>query len=205
VDTDPVTPVALKILIDLQSMHSESAGRGVGQYVLALAGALDRRRDVSLSVLLNQTHDRDGLLAARELVQTTAPHAVVHTVEAPWPWPDAVFDQAAHAVAVAVRREFVRELAPDVVMIDNVFEPPFSSVHDGDRAFHPIPTAAILYDLIPIEHVDHSFPSDDFARDYRGRLALLHEVGLLLSISARRGGTHHGHQRGPRPGGGARS
>jgi glycosyltransferase involved in cell wall biosynthesis len=178
----------MRIVIDLQGAQTESRFRGIGRYSLSLSLAIARQRGehevlIALNGLLPEAiapirEAFDGILPQQNILVWDAigPAYELH--------PD---NTLRRAISERMREAFLLSLQPDVVLITSLFE------GYGDDAITTIgqfegvvPTATILYDLIPLISPDEQFFANPVQRDYYARkIASLKQSALLLAISER--------------------
>lgn len=170
----------MKLLLDAQCVQSSSSLRGIGRYALCLFEALvEGAGDHQVEVLLNGGTDLSRTLRARSALETFLPPRAIHVFDAPWPWAHDDRDrwrpgaEAAYAAAV-------RSLRPDLLLVGSVFE------SDQETALRTealgLPTAAVLYDLIPAADPG-TYLLGPGATEYWRRFEDLRRTSLLLSIS----------------------
>ncbi|MCW2607975.1 MAG: glycosyl transferase group 1, partial [Frankiales bacterium] len=172
----------MRLLLDLQCVQSTSAVRGIGRYALSLSQALVATAgpDDRVEVLLNGGDDPVRLLRARTALETFLPARAVHVFDAPWPWQHDP-SPLRHREAEAVRAAAVDSLRPDVLLVGSVFEGDKETVLSIDG--EGVPTAALLYDLIPAADPG-TYLLGPGADSYWRRFRELQRADLLLSISA---------------------
>lgn len=170
----------MRLLIDLQCLQSTSAVRGIGRYALSLSRALVEAagRDDRIEVLLNGGDEQTRLLRARSGLETFLPPGGVHVFDAPWPWQHDLSDSRRRDAEVA-RTAAIRSLRPDVVLVGSVFEGDRENVLSIDSG---IPTAAVLYDLIPAADPG-TYLLGPGADSYWRRFKEMQQLDLLLAIS----------------------
>lgn len=176
----------MRIVIDLQGAQTESRFRGIGRYSLSLTQAIVRNAGrheilIALSGLFPETIEpiRDAFhdVLSRESIRVW--HA---------PGPTRELDDANSSrrqIAERVREAFLLSLEPDIVLVTSLFE------GLGDDAVVSIgehdsrtPTAAILYDLIPLISPDIHFQSSRLHQEhYSRKIASLKRARHLLAIS----------------------
>ena len=177
----------MRLVIDLQGAQtSGSRHRGIGRYSLALVRELCRQRgphDVHLAL-----NDRfpDSIEPLRADFAGLLPEDHFHV------WEGLRFVQAsdpanrARRQAAELSREtFLASLRPDLVLDTSVFE---GYVDDAVTSIgsltHRMPTAAVLYDLIPLLHRDLYLTHPALEGWYLNKLDQLRRADLLLAISA---------------------
>jgi len=176
----------MRILIDLQGVQGESRNRGIGRYSLDFAKALVRQKGsheilIVLSGLFPQT-----LEPIRAAFGADVPEDNIRVWQAVGP--TSPLDPAnawRNEVAEASREAFLASLRPDMVVVTS----PFEGFGDdaifsiGQLPFH-IPTAVVLYDLIPLaDAATYLDPNPVFAEFYRRRTESLRQADLFLAIS----------------------
>jgi glycosyltransferase involved in cell wall biosynthesis len=171
----------MRLLVDLQCVQSALAGRGVGRYALALTRELARHPAHRVEALLAGGGRRDALLAARRALETFLPAGQVHVFD---PLGQSADPHAPprRAVAEAVHAAAVRSLAPDALLLGTGFPSPQEAVLSAPEHRLGVPTAAILYDLMPALDPG-GYLVQGSGDDYRRRCADLARADLLLAIS----------------------
>lgn len=139
----------MRLLVDAQCITSTSSLRGIGRYALSLTRALvQSAAQHRVEVLLGAGADPHRLLRARTALEQFLPARAIHVFDAPWPWQhseDAAFLTAAEAAASAA----VVSLQPDAVLVLSTFERDDETVLPVGPATAAVPTAGVLYDLMP--------------------------------------------------------
>lgn len=180
----------MRLVIDLQGAQSTgSRNRGIGRYSLSLAQGLVRNRGdhevfIALNGLFPDTIEPiraafDGLLPQDNIRVWTAP-SPVNAI-------DAAHD-ARRQAAELLREQFLASLSPDMVLVSSLFEGLIDDAVTSVGALSSkVPTAAVLYDLIPLIHRNIYLQNTDVERWYENKLDHLRRANLLLSISASSG------------------
>lgn len=176
----------MRIVIDLQGAQSTgSRNRGIGRYTSSLVEGIIRHRGnhevlLALSGLFPETIEPirasfQGLLPQENIRVWCAPGPVCHVDQA-----NAAFRKAAEYV----REAFLASLEPSVVLVTSLFE------GFGDDAVtsigslsQTIPTAVILYDLIPLINRTPYLDNPSVAEWYESKIGHLRRAELLLAIS----------------------
>lgn len=179
----------MRIVIDLQGAQSTgSRNRGIGRYSLALAQGLACNRG-----------DHEVLLALNGLFpETLEPIRAAFTELLPpenirvWtaPGPVAFLDRANDArrdAAERLREAFLASLKPDLVLVTSIIEGGGDDALGSVGRHARLPTAAVLYDLIPFIHRQIYLGNQEAERWYMEKLAHLQRAHLLLAISASSG------------------
>jgi len=173
----------VRLLLDLQSVQGPAKNRGLGRYTIELACAIARHpAQPSVGVLLNGGGPSADLLDARSIINRRLPTASIHVFDAPWPWLDKRSnDVAAHVDAEYVRNEFIRDLAPDAVLVCSLFEWPSRSVLSIPRADRPF-TAVVGYDMLQLTDPNSAVPAKQVPM-LEHRLDSMRNADLVLAIS----------------------
>ena len=148
----------MRIVIDMQGAQSDgSRNRGIGRYSLSLAKAIARNRgDHEIFLALNGFFPEsievirsafDGLLPQQNIRVWFAPGPVSNINSA---------NDWRRLCAELVREAFLDNLKPDVVLLSSLFEGlTDDAVTSIGELSNGVPTAAILYDLIPLIYRQH--------------------------------------------------
>ncbi|NTZ08819.1 glycosyltransferase [Burkholderia metallica] len=176
----------MRIVIDMQGAQTGSRFRGIGRYTLALAKAMVRNKGeheivLALSGLFPETiepirNEFSGLLPDSN-IRVWSAASPVRELESE--------NRLRREIAERVREAFLADLRPDVVLITSLFE------GLGDDAIGSvgvlndnIPTAVILYDLIPLINPDEHFRNSKLHQTwYNRKIASLNRSRKLLAIS----------------------
>ncbi|HUD31283.1 MAG TPA: glycosyltransferase [Novosphingobium sp.] len=175
----------MRIVIDLQAAQGPSRHRGIGRYAMALAQGLARNRgEHEIFVALN------GLLADTiEPIRAALSGLVPETNFLVWtaPGPVATADplnDPRRLAAELVRESALASVSPDYVIVSSVFEGYGEDIVTSIGSLSSaVPTAAVLYDLIPLIHRQVYLASPLIERWYENKLAHLRNADLLLAIS----------------------
>jgi len=176
----------MRIVIDMQGAQTGSRFRGIGRYTLSLTKAIVRNAGNHEVILALNGLFPETLAAIRAEFAGLLPednirvwHAVAPTREID------PSNQWRREVAERIREAFLAGLHPDVVLITSLFE------GLGDDAVgsigildNSLPTAVILYDLIPLINPDEHFRASKIHQDwYYRKIASLKRSQKLLAIS----------------------
>lgn len=170
----------MRLLVDLQSLQGPSAERGIGYYARSLVQALaDSRGEHELLVLLDGARSADGVLKIRHALAGALGRDDVVLFEAP------PVDRRRTGLpdAELAREAAVAALAPDVVLLSSLFELPASAPLTVNEHCSDVPTAAVLYDLIPLGDLDRHKADPLAHREYLRGVEQLGRTDLLLAIS----------------------
>lgn len=175
----------MRILIDLQGAQSGSRSRGIGRYSLALAKAIVRNaREHEVLILLNglfaesikdvQTIFHDTFGTDRCLIFTAPGPVAALTGENAW----------RRRTAEILREYFINLIAPDAVLITSMVE---GAKDDAVTSLgilkSKVPTAAVLFDLIPLGNPDQYLTGEAESIWYQEKIRWLCRADILFAIS----------------------
>ena len=176
----------MRIVIDLQGAQSTgSRNRGIGRYSLSLAQAIVRNRgDHEVFIALNgrfpDTIERiraafDGLLPQENIRVWTGPGSV-SAVNTSNTW--------RREAAERLREAFLANLQPDIVLVSSLFEGLGDDAVTNIGVFsRSVPTAVILYDLIPFINPQPYLENPVVRKWYLKKIDHLRRADLWLAIS----------------------
>lgn len=177
----------MRIVIDLQGAQSASRFRGIGRYTMALVKEMARQRGGHEMLLVLNGSYADTIEPIRAAFADLLPADAIRVFEVAGPvgGHDPAND-AWRKAAEAMFDAFMAKLVPDVIFISSLFEgsEAVTGVHSFQTA---IPTAVVLYDLIPLIHRPIYLANPAAERWYDSRIGHLRRADLLLSISASSG------------------
>lgn len=175
----------MRIVIDMQGAQAGNRQRGIGRYTLALTEALLRQRGTHEIVLaLNGALPEsiepiraafDGLLDAAQIRvwQCLTPVASA----------DRGNDWRRRAGEL-LREAFLASLQPDIVLVSSLFEGLGDDAVTSISALSAsVPTAVVLYDLIPLIQRQPYLDNPAVEAWYESKLGHLRRADLLLAIS----------------------
>lgn len=176
----------MRIVIDLQGAQGESRARGIGRYSLALAQGIARNcGQHEVIIALN-----DLLADSIEPLRVAFDGLVLHENIRVWHAPGPVFpvkpeNYWRRHTAEFLREAFLASLRPDILLVSHMFEGfDHDAVHSIGLSSVRIPTAVILYDLIPlIEEEIYLTPHPLYETFYREKLAYFKQADCYLAIS----------------------
>lgn len=176
----------MRIVIDLQGAQSTgSRNRGIGRYALSLAQGVVRNRGNHDVLLVLSGAFPEAVDSIREVFQDLIPQENIVV----WHVPEAVSHIDAgntwrrHA-AERIRESFLASLNPDVVLVSSLFEGfEDDSVTSVGCFADKLPTAVVLYDLIPYINRDTYLKNPLIEKWYDSKIGYLQSADLLLSIS----------------------
>jgi len=170
----------MRIVLDLQGAQTGSRFRGIGRYTLSLAKAIVENRSnhevlIALSGLFPETIE-----PIRAAFDPILPQDNIRVWLAPGPVAVDSGSAVRRQVAERIREAFLASLQPDVVHVSSLFEGFGDDAVTSIGGFVSLPTAVMLYDLIPLT-APHSHPA--FARHYARKLESFRRANLWLGIS----------------------
>lgn len=177
----------MRIVIDLQGAQACNKNRGIGRYSLALARSVaTNKNNHEVLIALNGLFP-DSINSIRAMFDGLLPSENIRVWEPSDPSTAETSDHANQALAQAMREAFLVSLRPDIILVTSLFEGLGDKAITGIKEMSGVPTAVILYDLIPLIHKDVYLSDPIVDVWYRDKLAQLKHVNLLLSISASSG------------------
>ena len=174
----------MRIVIDMQGAQSESRFRGIGRYTMSFSKAVARHgREHEIILALNGLFP-DTIEPIRAAFDGLLPQENIRVWSAPGPI-DYVNAPKWHSnTAKHIREYFLAHLEPDVVLVTSLFEGlSGNAVTSIRRTSCNIPTAVILYDLIPYIHRKPYLENPVIEEWYLNKLDHLRRADLFLSIS----------------------
>ena len=176
----------MRLVIDLQGAQTGSRFRGIGRYSLSLAKGIASIRGeheviVAISDLFPETID-----TIRAEFATLLPPESVRVWHGIGPTREVdPSNTQRRKISERLRESFLAELQPDAVLVTSLFE---GLGDDGVGSLgvlsFAIPTAVILYDLIPLVSPDEHFRNSHLHKDwYERKIESLKRCDLLLAIS----------------------
>ena len=186
----------MRIVIDLQGAQSAgSRNRGIGRYALSFTQAVIRNRsEHEIFIVLNGSF-RDTIEPIRALFQNILPRENVRVWQTPGPVsshsPD---NEWRRKTAEIVRECFIASFRPDVVVVTSLFEGFIDDAVTSIGALSiTIPTAVVLYDLIPLINREAYLSDAGVESWYENKIGHLRRANLLLAISesSRQEGVRH--------------
>lgn len=175
----------MRIVIDMQGAQASNRQRGIGRYTLSLAQAIVRNRGnhevfLALNGLFHDTIEPiraafDGLLPQENIRVWHVPGPVCHlSNENDWH----------RRSAELVQEAFLASFKPDIVLVSSLFEGLGDNAVTSIGALNStVPTAVILYDLIPLIHRKPYLENPLLEAWYENKLDHLRRADLLLAIS----------------------
>ncbi|MHB1513708.1 glycosyltransferase [Acidiferrobacter sp.] len=176
----------MRIVIDMQGAQAENCFCDIGRYPVAFAQAIAQARGKHEVILALNGAFPESIPALRETFCGLLPAENIRVWSPPVPVTAPSDATAARArIAELVRETFLAALQPDVVVITSLFERLGEGAVTSVGVLHHIPTAVILYDLIPLIHRQTYLADNPQAEAwYESKLIHLRRADLLLAISA---------------------
>jgi glycosyltransferase involved in cell wall biosynthesis len=176
----------MRIIIDMQGAQTAgSRNRGIGRYTFSLAQAIVRQRSAHDIVLVLNGAYPDAVEWLRAEFSGLLPPDNIRVWQAPGPINSFTPANAWRRDSAELLREaFLASLEPDYVLVTSLFEglsdDAAASVAKLDNS---LPTAVILYDLIPL--IQRKLYLNNPAQEtwYESKLDSLRRADLLLAIS----------------------
>lgn len=175
----------MRIVIDMQGAQAQNRNRGIGRYALSLALAVARNRGEHEVILALNGQLTEGVDHIREAFRDVLPAENIRL----WYTPGATheIEPANHwrqAAAMRIREAFLESLEPSVVLLSSLFEGLVDDAVTSIGAFNSrLPTATVLYDLIPLLNPELYLKDEHVARWYDGKLDQLRRSRQVLAIS----------------------
>jgi len=175
----------VRIVIDMQGAQGSNRQRGIGRYTLSLAQAIVCNRGAHEVILALNGLFPDTIESIRSAFDGLLPQENIRVWWAPGPVSNSSNENDwRRRTAELVREAFLASLKPDIVLVSSLFE------GMGDDAVTSIgtlsctvPTAVILYDLIPLIHRHPYLENPVVKAWYENKLDNLRRADLLLAIS----------------------
>ncbi len=176
----------MRVVIDMQGAQTTgSRDRGIGRYSLALGRELCRQRGGREVVLVLNGMFPEAVDALRAAFADLVPDEAISVWDGAGPVRARDASGASRRRAAELSREaFLGSLRPDIVLDTSIIEGfADDAVTSIGRFPGRWPTAAVLYDLIPLIHRDLYLADPVVEGWYLEKLGHLRRADLLLSIS----------------------
>ncbi|MDQ2823295.1 MAG: glycosyltransferase [Pseudomonadota bacterium] len=176
----------MRIVIDMQGAQSSgSRNRGIGRYTQSLVQAIVKNRGPHEVIIALNGVFAESIAPIRALFDGLLPVENIQVWEAPSPV--ASVDDGntwRRKTGELVREAFLESLRPDVVLVTSLFEGlSDDAVTSVGMLSLTVPTAVILYDLIPLIQRHHYLANPVLEKWYENKLDHLRRADLLLAIS----------------------
>lgn len=173
----------MKILLDLQTLQSDSRDRGIGQYTRGFAGALLADQSREWHGLFNLEMPFSSPSPAFDLAQELG-RARSHHFASLTPIRGLDPANVARDYTSGVLREgFISGRHFDLVHVNSPFEGYGDDTVVSGGTFKQTPTSATVYDLIPLQQPDIFLPNPAIKDWYFRRIQYLRNADLILAIS----------------------
>ncbi|NYH17082.1 glycosyltransferase [Paraburkholderia bryophila] len=175
----------MRIVIDLQGAQAENRNRGIGRYALSLAKAIVENAGRHEVIVALNGQFSDSIEPVRSAFVGLLPQTSIRTWHVPGPVDSLnLANEWKRKSAELVRETFLANLEPDMVIVTSLFEGLADNAVTSIGSFsNKIPTAVILYDLIPLINRDLYLRSPVVETWYENKLDHLRRADLLLAIS----------------------
>lgn len=175
----------MRLIIDLQGAQGSNQHRGIGRYCLSLTKSMIETCEghevfVALSALFPETIEPikaalTSILPADRIIVWQAP-ARVYAADPQ--------NDPRRIAAELLREATLARVSPDYILVTSMFE----GLHDDvvtsvGQLYTSIPTAAVLFDLIPLINPALYLASPIVASWYQNKLGQIRRADLLLTIS----------------------
>lgn len=175
----------MRIVIDLQGAQAENRKRGIGRYSLSLTKAIIAQRgEADVIVVLS-----DAFPESIESIRTELSNLLCADKVRVFSCPPQTRQLGSSSswnrdAAELLREAFILSLDPSVVLVCSLFEGLVDDVVTSvGRLSQRVPTAVILYDLIPLIYRDLYLKNWAVGKWYENKLGHLRRADLLLAIS----------------------
>ncbi|MDA8221047.1 MULTISPECIES: glycosyltransferase [Desulfosporosinus] len=176
----------MRIVLDMQGAQSTgSRNRGIGRYTLSLAKAIALNQGEHEIILALNGLFPDTIEPIRAAFVDLLPQENILIWYAPGQVSSSNVENIwRRRVAELTREAFLARLNPDIVLISSLFEG-FNddAVTSIDTLSSTVPTAVILYDLIPLIHRQPYLENPLVESWYENKLGHLRRAKMLLAIS----------------------
>ena len=175
----------MRIVIDLQGAQAGSRHRGIGRYSLSFAQAIVRNRGQHEVILALSGFFLETIEPIRNAFRNMLPPENIRVWGAIGPVNGLSSGNTwRREAAEYIREAFLASLQPDLIIVSSLFE---GLVDDAVTSIGKlpsrIPTATILYDLIPFLYRDIYLPDPEVEKWYLKKIKYLQRTDLLLAIS----------------------
>lgn len=176
----------MRIVIDLQGAQSTgSRNRGIGRYSISLSKAIIRNRGNHEIIIVLNGFFPDTIESIRADFYALLPQGSIRVWDALEPVNSLNADNDwRRESAELVREAFIANLKPDMLLVTSLFEGlDDDAVTSIGSLTQSIPTATILYDLIPYIHRSPYLDNPVVEVWYEAKLEHMRHSNILLSIS----------------------
>lgn len=176
----------MRIAIDMQGLQTGSRHRGIGRYTLSLVKAMiHNAKEHEIILLLNGLFPETIDPIITEFTRLLRPDQIkIWDALGPTAYVDSDNDWRRIA-AEHLRLQRISKIAPDIIILTSLFEgygDDFVATTAPDGSYC-IPSATILYDLIPLLNPDEYLSDARIRQWYELHVDKLRKSNLLLAIS----------------------
>ncbi|AXI01969.1 glycosyltransferase [Aquirhabdus parva] len=176
----------MRIVIDMQGVQGGSRYRGIGRYTIALTQAIIKNggQDNEIILALNGMFP-ESVEFIRAIFSPLLPknNIRIWQAQAPVSQIESANDSRREA-AELIREAFLASLNPDIVLVSSLFEGFHgNAVTSVGLLSNTVPTAVILYDLIPYINRDVYLANPLVASWYDNKIDHLRRADILFGIS----------------------
>ncbi|MEM3291052.1 MAG: glycosyltransferase family 1 protein, partial [Candidatus Micrarchaeaceae archaeon] len=176
----------MKIVIDLQGAQSESRFRDIGRYAMAITKAIIKNKsDEDEIILALNGLFQDTIEPIRAEFDELLPQENIRVWSAPGPLKACEQgNDYRRDIAERIREAFLASLNPDIILVASLFEGYVDDAATSIGILEKIPTAVILYDLIPYADQKNYLDNNPlYKKHYLKKIEYLKKADLLLAIS----------------------
>lgn len=175
----------MRIVIDLQGAQTESRHRGIGRYTLFITRAMISSAKMHEFFIILSGFYPDTIESIRSEFDDILPQNKILVWEAVGPVKEINPQNAwRRAAAERLRETFIAHLEPDFVLLTTLFEGLTNEfVGSIGLTKFSVPTAVILYDLIPLANPETYLVDPTTIAWYENKQRYCENAQLLLSIS----------------------
>ena len=183
----------MRIIIDLQGAQASNRNRGIGRYSQALAYHICKHAGEHEIHLLLSDAFSSCIEEIRALFDEVIAQERIHVISVLQPCSEVnPAHEANRKLNEAMREAYLAQLQPDIVLISSLFEGLIDDAVTSIKTFSNIPTAVVLYDLIPYINRRPYLENPVVETWYFHKVDSLKRADLLLSISASSGAGSRG-------------
>lgn len=175
----------MRIAIDLQGAQTESRNRGIGRYSIALTKEIIKNNHShEIVIILNGNLEETAKEIKKGLTSLIDSRSIlVWRTPGPINESDPDNDQRSR-IAELLRESFIYRFRPDILIVTSLFEGYVDNATTSIKKFsHSVPTAVVLYDLIPLANPHIYLKDPRYRSAYQKKLDYLKNADLFLSIS----------------------
>ena len=176
----------MRIVIDMQGAQSTgSRNRGIGRYTQSLVQAIVANRGQHEVIIALNGAFSGSIAPIRAAFERDLPVQNIRVWNVPGPVSTADDKHRwRRKTGELVREAFLASLCPDVVLVTSLFEGlSDDAVSSVGLLSRTVPTAVILYDLIPLIQRHHYLQNPVVEAWYENKLDHLRRADILLAIS----------------------